>query len=521
MTIIKRFISIILLLVSISSKAQTHTFLGELKLGYVNYLSAGYESKIPHRLFVENWKIKVYIQKANGEKGEEIKTVKLLPKEQWYTDWNEEIKKVEVVIEVADNLLHKSNGKVIESGNMNLIAELWSINPDKYYDKIRKPINISWWKHNANNIKDYYYITENTFKLSEPISIGSPAIVGLKLALAFVNMALDSTSNEIPQYNNTVRELESFLKKSYDSLELSYFQFSNFSKLLIFIEPYVSEGSFLNLEAKELYNDIQDLTDTLNELKDIDKMSESIKDSIIDRKKEYSEIFLEYQTTINRLRKYYANLQLILYGKRFRYNFERIQPYSNQFQDWYYIKTENKSLTYALGSSFVYGLRPLYNVTLSDSNNIVQFESISKFHIALTGGIFWSPNLVNRVSNSLDGNTDSISKKGKISIGLLLTYTIVPNASQLPRTNPLGLGLAIGYKKQNLGIYFTSNFNVVKQPRQYFIDQYKDKNISLNSLDINDSRIFINKTEIALGISLVYFINNKSRTTPLKQFSFR
>jgi hypothetical protein len=468
-----------------SSPAQVHTFVGELQLGYKKYLPAGYDNKIPHRLFIDHWIIKIFLQKGNGEKGDEVKEVRLLPKEDWYSKYNEEIKKVDLVIDLPDNLLPQVNGKAVEQGNINLVAEIWSKNPNKFYAKIEDPINISWWKHNGNNNKDYYYVNSSTFKLNKPISIGSPAEVGLSLALDFVNIAIDSTSDEIPQFKYVVKELDSLIKEKVDSVDLSYSQFSNYSKLLIFIEQYVSDGSFINAEAKELYADLQNLRDSLKTINNENKIGDDRRSSLLERVERSSIMLYQYQRTIDRLRKYYNYLQLILYTPRSKHK---------KFQ------IDNKgTLTFGFGNSLLYSTRRLYNVSLSRGDT-VHFESVSRVNMALSGGLFWSPPMKQSIEH------DTITRRPTLSLGLLVTYSIIPNSSQLPSSNPFGIAFALGVKRQNLGLRLTTNMKLTRQPRQYFIDQYKDKNLTFPSLDINDNRIFINKTDLGLGFSIIYLL---------------
>ncbi len=113
------FIAFYFLWISICVQSQTHTFIGELQLGSKKYYPAEYGNKIPYDLFLDKWKMKVYI--ANGtSKGKEITSVRLSAKENWYTAANEEIKKVELVIEISDADLPQSGNAAKKSGSVPL-----------------------------------------------------------------------------------------------------------------------------------------------------------------------------------------------------------------------------------------------------------------------------------------------------------------------------------------------------------------------------------------------------------------
>ncbi|MEO5906184.1 MAG: hypothetical protein ABIQ11_05625 [Saprospiraceae bacterium] len=114
------------------TQGQTHTFIGELQLGLKKYYPAEYGNKIPYDFFLKRWKMKVYVANGNN-KGKELTSVKLSPKEDWYTAMNEEIKKVELVIEIPDTLLPQVGGKVNKTGSIALICEFWDKQENKFY----------------------------------------------------------------------------------------------------------------------------------------------------------------------------------------------------------------------------------------------------------------------------------------------------------------------------------------------------------------------------------------------------
>lgn len=477
------------------STAQTHSYLMEIQLGAQYWPGGNISYKAAYEIFIKNYKVKVY--KADGElNGEEIKQVRLRPKEIWYPKYNGETVKVEIVVDI-DKDFFPTNVKTSKKEDISVFIELWDFNLTQVVAQLKKKVAVTW----SQTSSSYSYVNSSTFKLSEPIIITSPAKVGLKLSLDFLKVALDSTANDIPQFLYTVKELDILLLKHRDSIELSYFQFNNFSKLLIFLESYVLDGSFIDLEAKELFQDVKKLKDSLSVLRKLEETNIKILDSISQEIENGLEIFSDYEKTMTRVRKYYNSLQILLYGKQFNYLQKVFDTSINANNDY-------RKLNFAIGSLLLFDLSPLYNVTLT-AGDTVQFESLSRLNSVLSAGLFWSPQLGIKQSKKSGLNNDSIKHQNLFSLGLLLTYTLTPNISQLPGTNPLGMGFAVGYKTQNLGVYLTGNLKLVRQPRQYFIDQYKDANLALSSLDINDNGIFVNKTHLSLGFSLMYFLNGK------------
>lgn len=488
-------------------QAQTHTFLAEIDLG-MGYFEGS--DKTSYDIFFRNYNVKVFKAKGN-DYSTQIKNARLVPKEDWYPNFNGESRKVELIIEVPDSLLSETKKKVDLIGGIDIFCQLWSKKSKTQKATIKH--SIAW---NKDATTRNTYINKNTFKVSNPIKIAYPAEIGLNLSLEYLKTALDSTADDIPQLKYTVIELEQLLKKPKDSIDLSNFQFNSFSKLLLFLEPYILENSFFNKEARELYHNVQELKDSLNILKKSEKYNSVIIDSISQEINSGLEVFSDYERTIIRIRNYYNTLQVILYGRQYNLNRALNASVSTINAS---ISTSNASVStsngynnlhFAFGSSVSLGFHPLYNVTLS-LGDTVKLETVSKINTILSAGLFWSPQPYSKKAMNKDTNSDTLRRSALFSIGLMLNYTIIPNNSQLPGSNPLGMGLAVGFKTQNLGFYFMGNLKLVRQPRQYFIDQYINNNINLKSLDINDDQIFINSTSFTVGISIMYFINAKKK----------
>ena len=81
--------------------------------------------------------------------------------------------------------------------------------------------------------------------------------------------------------------------------------------------------------------------------------------------------------------------------------------------------------------------------------------------------------------------------------------------TNLNKTIDLGIGL--GWRSDSFSVFGTIEFFNLKQPREYFINEYgsNDKQYLiggevLTAIDVNDNSIFQNKVMTAIGIKLAY-----------------
>lgn len=157
-----------------------------------------------------------------------------------------------------------------------------------------------------------------------------------------------------------------------------------------------------------------------------------------------------------------------------------------------------------------------YNVTISPINQTVQFEKTSGLSSGISTGIVWQPFSFYYLTNpDANGKYQDVTKKRNgFAIALLLNiFKLNYGDSDLNNTSPIDVGFGIGYKSDNFLILVTSEFTPIRQPRQYFIDSYKDKDIKLiysgtvepvRTISVDDDSIFITKLYPSIGLKIAY-----------------
>jgi len=80
------------------------------------------------------------------------------------------------------------------------------------------------------------------------------------------------------------------------------------------------------------------------------------------------------------------------------------------------------------------------------------------------------------------------------------------------------VGFGIGYRKNNFLMFLSYDFLPLRQPKDFFIDQYKDQNKTyilagteepVRTLDINDDNLFYTKLYQSIGIKIAYSFGGK------------
>jgi hypothetical protein len=158
---------------------------------------------------------------------------------------------------------------------------------------------------------------------------------------------------------------------------------------------------------------------------------------------------------------------------------------------------------------------------VSKIDNSVIIEHSQKLRTSLTLGIVYTPKVINvlryitKPKNRTGTTCDTFALVEYIPNGM--TYAMFINPISLAKandnsfTNSVDLGFGIGWRSGSFLIMATADFFSIKQPRQYFIDTYKDKNKSYiingqtqTSIDPTDNNIFKSQIVSSFGIKLAY-----------------
>lgn len=174
-----------------------------------------------------------------------------------------------------------------------------------------------------------------------------------------------------------------------------------------------------------------------------------------------------------------------------------------------------------LGVSLGYnaGLQKLYTTAISPTDYKLYFEEIYPLTVVLSTAVMFNwKNYYLRKKKDPAGDTNLSNTEGPVflipsrwSVGAVVNLAQFSAQSNLYNQQIDG-GLGIGYElNENIFILGTFEFLSVKQPREYFVNQYKDKNSQviidgapLKSLNYDDTSIFTNKYIPSISVKVVF-----------------
>ena len=163
-----------------------------------------------------------------------------------------------------------------------------------------------------------------------------------------------------------------------------------------------------------------------------------------------------------------------------------------------------------------------YNVAISPIDYTVQFDKVSNLNSGISTGLVWNPFTFPYKVYDYKGKTKDWHyeyKRNPFAIALLINvFKLSFSDEQANTTSPIDVGFGIGYRKDNLLILFTAEFTPIRQPRQYFIDDYKDKDLPLilagagepaRTISADDNSLFITKLYPSIGLKIAYSFGKK------------
>jgi hypothetical protein len=170
----------------------------------------------------------------------------------------------------------------------------------------------------------------------------------------------------------------------------------------------------------------------------------------------------------------------------------------------------NKRISYVIGVGSSYITNQLYQNPIVDQNNNVIIEKAQNLKTNVTFGIIYTPyfrNIYNGNGNDYDKITHGIS------------FATFVNPIALSKTtnnqsffNITDFGIGLGYKfAGNMMIMGTVEWSGVKQPKKWFINEFKnnDKPYLVNdspqlSFDTNNTNVFETKIATTFGFKVCY-----------------
>ena len=179
----------------------------------------------------------------------------------------------------------------------------------------------------------------------------------------------------------------------------------------------------------------------------------------------------------------------------------------------------NKKISFFFGAGISVISNTVYELPVIDraSNNVIIEES-NNLKPNVSMGIVYTPwvyNVVRKISY-IDGDGDRLEKTVIEYIPRKLSFALFINpvslsASNSNLNNTVDLGLGIGWREGNFSAFATIEFFGLKQPRDYFIEEFStnDKQYIVGeevqtAIDSNDHSIFKTKVMTSFGLKLAY-----------------
>lgn len=188
------------------------------------------------------------------------------------------------------------------------------------------------------------------------------------------------------------------------------------------------------------------------------------------------------------------------------------------------IKSSNNNYGWDNRIAFIVGggasviITKLYNnPVINRTNNAVIIEESGKCKPNLTFGIVFTP-FVKSVARKVSVVENEQIKEKKlieyypkgITLALFVNPVSIAKVSE-NFSNTIDLGGGIGYRSGNFSILGTIEFFSIRQPRSYFVNQFKDNNTTYiinnqlqTAIDPNDNSVFKSVTATAVGIKFCY-----------------
>jgi len=137
----------------------------------------------------------------------------------------------------------------------------------------------------------------------------------------------------------------------------------------------------------------------------------------------------------------------------------------------------------------------LYDVTVSPIDYSVQFEDVFPIHTRFSMGLVWNPFPDNSEENQKEyfekkevlqftegglGDRSIKAARRHAAVALLVNVAqLTFSSGEVNTTSPIDVGFGLGYRNDKFLILGTLEFTPMRTPREYFIDDFRDKDKTL------------------------------------------
>ena len=171
----------------------------------------------------------------------------------------------------------------------------------------------------------------------------------------------------------------------------------------------------------------------------------------------------------------------------------------------------------AAGASFMFGNH--YNVAVSPIDNTFQFERTFPVLTRFSLGLVWNP-IPEKGENYVDSFIENKklypaykALRKHLAVALLINIFQLSYSNDFNVSSPIDVGFGLGYRNSNFLILGTIELTPLRTPRDYFINQYKDKDLPLilsgsaepvRTISIDDNSLFIKRIFPSIGLKIAY-----------------
>ncbi len=166
-----------------------------------------------------------------------------------------------------------------------------------------------------------------------------------------------------------------------------------------------------------------------------------------------------------------------------------------------------------------------YSVTISPIDNTVQFEEAFPIITRFSLGAVYNPvakkkeDVRKEYIETKRADASFKQSRGTLAVALLANvFELGFTQSDINTTSLIDVGFGIGYRKDDFLVLATVEFTPTRTPREYFIDDFKDKDQTLilnntmepvQTISTDDDALFVNRIFASVGIKIAYAFTKK------------
>jgi hypothetical protein len=181
------------------------------------------------------------------------------------------------------------------------------------------------------------------------------------------------------------------------------------------------------------------------------------------------------------------------------------------------LKINTKVFKFGASLGFNYLLKDIYDPVLSPVDNSLRLQKVSPVSFLLSTSVIVNP--ISSYYRKLDSNGKPVGEL--YSVPSRLSFVATVNLAQFGASQTASFnkkidgGLGLGVRlNDDFHLALTAEVISVRQLRSYIVDEFENKpimieNETMNALDVNDNRLFIDKYYFGFSMKFIYILIGK------------